>query len=256
MTDLAVDKDGKLYGVATQTVFLDMQVSGTTVQCQAVGKSLTGPQIMQGDKFYGASFAPAGTIDPANETLVVGDTAGNMYAVDIGTGALTIVGSFGTVPMADPQGNTFMYPGGAWEMSGDIVFLSNNGTPVGFAAVRDCQSPPATSSCNPVDTLLEIDMTKLALNNAASATKAVRGQITKAAMGCSDTMNTGYGSMYGIAAYQDKVIGFSHSGFIVSISNVDGTACLIHDYSMQLMGGFDGAGVTTKAPVKPPPPPR
>jgi hypothetical protein len=68
-------------------------------------------------------------------------------------------------------------------------------------------------------------------------------------------MNTGYGSMYGIAAYQDKVIGFSHSGFIVSISNVDGTACLIHDYSAQLMGGFDGAGVTTKAPVKPPPPP-
>jgi hypothetical protein len=87
--------------------------------------------------------------------------------------------------------------------------------------------------------------------NTGSAVKAVRGQVTKAAS-CSDANNTTYGSMYGIAAYEDKIIGFSHDGFIVSISNADGTACLIHDYSGTI--AFDGAGVTTKAPVLAPPP--
>jgi hypothetical protein len=55
--------------------------------------------------------------------------------------------------------------------------------------------------------------------------------------------------MYGIAAYQDKVFGFSHEGFIVSIDNDDGTACLVLSTPND---DWAGAAITTLAPVKPP----
>jgi hypothetical protein len=250
MTDIAVDANRNLFGVATSTLFLDMKIqSNSVVACSNGAVPLQG-----GDKFYGQSFAPKGTLDPNNETLLVGDSAGLLYAADTGTGALTPVGSFGDVPADDGNGNT--YPsdknGGAagttFQMSGDIVFLSNGGSPIGFATVRDCKSG---STCSSVDTLIELDVAKLASGNTASVRKSIRGQVRKAAS-CNDAKNTAYGGMYGIAAYQDRVIGFSSQGFIVSIDNTDGTACLIRDYSATIK--FDGAGVTTAAPVKAPPP--
>lgn len=63
------------------------------------------------------------------------------------------------------------------------------------------------------------------------------------------TTNSNYGSMYGIAAYENKGYGFSHQGFIVSIDNNDGAACLA------VSTGSDewaGAAITTLAPVQPP----
>ncbi len=78
---------------------------------------------------------------------------------------------------------------------------------------------------------------------------SVRGEVVKAA-GCADSVNSNYGSMYGIAAYEDKVYGFSHQGFIVDIDNTDGSACLV----LQTSGDdWAGAAITTVAPVKPPP---
>ena len=60
-----------------------------------------------------------------------------------------------------------------------------------------------------------------------------------------------FGSMFGIAAYQDKVYGFSRKGDIVEIHSDDGSGCLIAaDPSLK----FAGAGVTTIAPVQAPPP--
>jgi hypothetical protein len=62
------------------------------------------------------------------------------------------------------------------------------------------------------------------------------------------------GAMYGIAAYQGAVFGFSHAGGIVQINNVDATTCLVsvpQENAANLL--FSGAGVTTVAPVIAPP---
>ena len=255
MTDLAVDDGENLFGLAASAVFVGMKVGPGGVQC-AQGKVAISAGAVSADraKFYGESFAPKGTLDPSAQALVIGNDQGEMYRVDPATGALTIVGTFGTVPATDGNGNAYPSgtgggaPGTTFQMSGDIVFLDNGGTPLGFATVRDCSG---TSTCSKVDTLVELDLTKMKGGNTGSLVKAVRGQVRKAAS-CADASNASYGGMYGIAAYEDKIIGFSHDGFIVSISNVDGTACLIHDYSGTI--AFDGAGVTTSAPVTAPPP--
>ncbi len=254
MTDIALDDDGNLFGVATSTIFLNMKTVPGGVQCAQGAVPISAGKVSADDaRFYGQSFAPKGTLDPNDQALVVGNDQGEMYVVDQTTGALTIVGTFGAVPANDGNGNA--YPSGpsggaagtTFQMSGDIVFLDNGGSPLGFATVRDCTS---ASTCSKVDTLVELDLTKMKAGNTGSVVKDVRGQVRKAAS-CADANNTSYGSMYGVAAYANKIIGFSHAGFIVSISNDDGTACLIHDYSGTI--AFDGAGVTTKAPVVAPP---
>ena len=69
---------------------------------------------------------------------------------------------------------------------------------------------------------------------------------------CADASGqSGYGSMYGIAAWGDKVYGTSHNGAIVEINNDTGAACLVKDVPMSF---WNGAGVTTLAPVIGPPP--
>lgn len=240
MTDIAVNADGKLYGLASDTIFLGMTVSGSTVACSAVAKPLnTGGNAI---RFYGASFAPKGTLDPAKEVLLVGNTAGEVYQVDEVSGATSLLNSFGTVPAKG-----FMYPGTPWEMSGDIVFLSNGGNPIGFATVRDCK--PNSTQCNPTDTLIQIDLAKFKSGIPGNGV-TVRGLVSKSAS-CTDTTPS-YGSMFGIAAYQDKIIGFSHGGFTVSIDNATGQSCLIASNQPK----WDGAGVTTIASVIAPPPPK
>jgi hypothetical protein len=259
LTDLAVDKDGKLYGISPKEIFLDMTLNASSVGC--IGK---GVQLPASGNFYGASFAPAGTVDANDEALVIASSEGLVFKADTTSGALTPLGTLGTVPPDDGNGHT--YPaanvGKAWELSGDIVFLANGGSPVGFATVRDCPSPDAgsTTNCNKTDTLVEIDMTKLKPNNAGSIIKSVRGQIVKAA-GCNDAAHTGYGSTFGIVAYQGDIIGYAREksgttelALTVRINNSNGTACLVADNTALATGGWAGAGVTTTAPVIVPPP--
>jgi hypothetical protein len=240
MTDLAVDKQQNLWAISDKNVY-PLTVQGTTVHCvQTIALSNT-----KGVNFYGLTFAPVGVLDPAAEVLVAGNTAGELWSIDA-SGAGTQRGTFGTVPAADPQGNKYANAGKEWELSGDIVFFANNGDPVGFATVRDCPTPPSTSNCNATNTLLEIDVAKLATSQPTdSVTKAVRGQIKKAAT-CTDSTNGDYGNMYGIAAWESKVYGFSRTGNLVEMSVEDGTACLVQAYAADK---FAGAGVTTIAPV-------
>src|SRR5262249_15852728 len=110
--------------------------------------------------FYGLTFAPAGLLG-ANEVLVGGNTAGQLWAIDVTNPQMPILtqhGPFGPVPANDRHGHTYQYTGTEWELSGDIVFLANNGNPLGFATVRNCPSPPSSSSCNSSDTLIELDL--------------------------------------------------------------------------------------------------
>lgn len=241
MLDLAVSQKGEIWGISYENIYR-LTIQGSTVHCD--------PPIALADKtvkFFGLTFAPAGTLDPSKEVLIAGNTAGELWAIG-DNGALTQHGTFGNVPLTDGNGHDYPNPGKSWELSGDIVFLANNGKPVGFATVRDCPSPPATAGCNQVDTLIQIDMTKLKSTGKQSVTSAVRGQILKKA-GCGGTAAS-YQQTLGIAAWDDKVYGFSHNGAIVAIDNVDGSACLVVDTPSLF---WNGAGLTTSAPIKPPP---
>lgn len=243
MTDIAVDKDGKLFGVS-QTGVYPLEINGALVHC--VEKW----QLPAGAFFYGLTFAPAGVLQ-AQEMLVAANSAGELWAVDK-TGKTTQVGSFGKVPANDGHGHTYQNADTDWELSGDIVFMANEGKPLGFATVRDCPNPPSTYKCNSTDTLIEINVPALQLNNVSSVTKAVRGLVVKSA-GCTDTSTqVGYGSMYGIAAWDDKVYGFSRGGDFVEISNVDGTACKVTTETDTSQLQFAGAGITTVVPIKGP----
>ncbi|MBI5533872.1 MAG: hypothetical protein HY898_14215 [Deltaproteobacteria bacterium] len=256
MTDIAVDKDGKLYGVSATNVYLDMKVQGSGVSCSAGMVAIDPGTVGPDAKFYGLSFAPPTAALGTSETLIGSNSNGDLYVIDKTNGKLTLVGNFGKVPNNDGQGHS--YPsanvGKNWELSGDIVFLTNNGSPVGFATLRDCPNPPSSSNCGRVDTLVEIDVTKFAPSQAGGApivTKAVRGQVLPA--GCSDE-TCGFGSMYGIAAFKDKVWGFSRKGDVLVINNSTGEGVskgtpLVTPPSSN---GFAGAGVTTLAPVTPP----
>jgi hypothetical protein len=226
MTDIAVDKGGNLYAVS-QVAAYPLTINGSTVHCAATWK------LPSANVFYGLTFAPENTVG-SSETLVAADSGGDIYAID-SQGNTTILGNFGK----DTNNQTY-------ELSGDIVFLANGGTPVGFATVRACPN----QQCPATDTLVEIDVTKLKPNNTTSVVKSVRGVLHKGT-GCANTQNApSYGKMYGIAAYEDQVYGFSHDTGIIAINNVDASACLVAVPSGIL---FSGAGVTTVAPVIAPP---
>ena len=249
MTDIAVNRNGDLWGVTGHDLY-PLTVMGTAVHCGAkIQLSPGGGQTSP--TFYALTFAPVGVIDPVKEVLVAGNSAGELWAIDA-MGKITQHGVFGTVPANDGRGHPYAAAnvGKPWELSGDIVFLANNGSPVGFATVRDCPTPPSTMGCSYVDTLIEIDVSKLAAAGAQPVIKAVRGQLVKAA-GCNDTWSGDYGSMYGIAAWDSVVYGFSRTGNLVQINNDNGGTCLVQSYSPNK---FSGAAVTTLAPVHPPPP--
>jgi len=256
MTDLAVNSTGELWAISSHYVY-PIQISGSTVHC-VDSYALNAPS---GVVFYGLTFAPAGVLG-SGEVLVGANTAGQLYSIEQNGNGITLTqrGTFGTVPQNDGHGHN--YPsdsstgntvGSAWELSGDIVFLANNGNPLGFATVRDCKSPPSTSNCSNTDTLIEINVGMLATATTQSVTQSVRGQVVKSAS-CTDTSHTSYGGMYGIAASGSSVFGLAHGtssagGSIVQIDNNDGSACLVQSSPSQQ---WDGAAITTVAQVMPP----
>jgi hypothetical protein len=244
MTDVAVDMDGALWGISSSSVW-PLSPIDTYIHCD--------PPIVLSQsasvKFYALTFAPVGVLDPAKEVLVAGNTAGELWAID-DQGAITLLGNFGVVPPDDGNGHSYQYAGQNWELSGDVVFLANEGNPVGFATVRDCADPPSTANCSNDDTLIEIDLAKLSSAAGGSVTKSVRGKIVKRA-GCNDGVSGSYDNMYGIGAWGDRVYGLSRAGHLVEVDIVDGTACLVKTYAG---AKFSGAGVTTVAPIVVPPP--
>ena len=223
MTDLAVAKDGKLYGVSEGAAF-PLTIQGSTVHCET-----TWPLPMT--KFYGLTVAPENTLGP-QEVLIAADGQGGLYQIDATSGTPTQVGTLGT----DPKTNL------PWALSGDIVFLANSGAPIGFATVRTC---PSNKPCATVDTLIEVDV-KLIKAGKQSVLKSVRGETTKGSWCMNSASPQSFGSMFGIVAYKDVVYGFSRAGDVVEIHNTDGSACLV---SSDTTRKFAGAGITTIAPV-------
>lgn len=266
MTDLAVDSEGKLYGVSSRALFLDMRIEGTTVKCQHSKVPINYGSLSANDsKFFGLSVAPPTQNLGSSESLIGANTVGDLYKIDKNNGKLTLVGNFGKVPSDDGQGHTYdpKTVGKNWGLSGDLVFLKNEGgTPIGFATVRNCEKPETApnNTCSKIDTLVEIDVTALTPSqpgHAPSIIKSTRGQILPTK--CHNE-ECGFGSIYGIAAFNDKVFGFVYkitasndrNGLLISIDNDTAIATLIS--TPLTTDGFAGAGVSTLAPVKPPPP--
>ncbi len=260
ITDLAIDKHQKLIGASQKSIFLDMQTdaSSKTVHCRDGKVALQVAGNGTSSRFYGLTYAPPTPNLGADETLIGANSNGELYKIDTKTGELTLVGIFGKVPKDDGRGHKYANAnvGKTWELSGDIVFLSNGGSPIGFATVRDCPNPPDSKACSRVDTLVEIDVQKLrpsTSGNAPVVTKAIRGQVLPAR--CKEE-SCGFDAIYGIAALNDKVYGFARSGAILRINNSTGEALLVNQAltTPPSSNGFAGAGVTTLAPVVPPPP--
>ena len=230
MTDIAVDKTGKVYGVSPAAAW-PLVIKDGVVHCEAKWP------LAYGTHFNGLTFAPENTVD-VSEVLVGGNAAGELYRIDAGTGSATQIGTLGTDPVT----------GLPWTISGDMVFLANGGDPVGYATVRTCSNPPTTCAQN--DTLLEIDV-KALKPGTQSVAKAVRGVINKGT-GCANAASPkGFGSVFGVVAFKDKVYGFSRRGDFIEIHNDTGSGCL--EWSRSDLN-FAGAGVTTIAPITAPPP--
>ena len=227
MTDIAVAKDGKLYGVSEGAAF-PLTVSGGAVHCEATWQL---PQT----KFYGLTVAPENTL-AKDEVLIAADGQGGLYRIDATSGTPTQVGTLGTDPKTKLP----------WALSGDIVFLANSGDPIGFATVRTC---PPSKPCATVDTLVEVDVRAIKPGT-QSVLKSVRGQVTRGAWCKNPASPPTFGSMFGIVAYKDVVYGFSRTGDIVEIHNTDGSGCLVASDTSRK---FAGAGITTTAPVVAPP---
>ncbi len=231
MTDLGVAKDGSLYGVS-ETAAYPLTVTGSTVHCAA-----TWPLPSTNNNFYGLTVAPENTV-ATQEVLIAADGTGALWQIDSTTGATTQVGTLGTDPVTTKP----------WGLSGDIVFLANGGSPLGFATVRVKSTDP--------DTLIQVDV-GLVKPGTSSTMKAVIGAVSQGtgcaapSTGTAPAVGTAFESMFGIAAYADKVYGFSHKGDIVQIDNSTGSACLLNSLSSL---SFAGAGVTTSAPVVAPTP--
>lgn len=231
MTDLGVAKDGSLYGVSESAAY-PLQITGSTVHCSA-----TWPLPSTNTNFYGLTVAPENTV-ATQEVLIAADGTGALWQIDATTGATTQVGTLGTDPTTSKP----------WGLSGDIVFLANSGSPIGFATVRVKSTDP--------DTLIQVDVS-LVKPGTASAMKAVIGKVTQGSgcaaptVGSAPAAGTAFESMFGIAAYENNVYGFSHKGDIVQIDNNTASACLLGSLPSMT---FAGAGVTTSAPVVAPSP--
>ncbi len=232
MTDIAVQKDGKIYGISSVAAY-PLTLANGSVHCDAVWPLPTG------SSFYGLTFAPENTVAP-QEVLIAANSAGQLFQIDPQTGHTTAVGTFGTDTATQLP----------WALSGDVVFLANGGNPIGFATVRTCKT--GTGGCSTTDTLIEIDV-KAIKPGAQSVLKAVRGPVKTGSWCTNPKSPAGFDTIYGVAAYGDKVYGFTHSGGeILEMHNDDATACLI---SADTAKKYAGAGVTTIAPVQAPPPP-
>ena len=91
MADIAVDKNGKMYGVGRvkpTSNWMLVEVDKTTAHC-------TGIAEIGNSSPTGLTFVPAGTVDPTEEALVGVFIGGDYTRYDLKTGAATKIGTLG-----------------------------------------------------------------------------------------------------------------------------------------------------------------
>lgn len=110
MTDLAVDRDGRMLTCSNLALF---SVDPET----AVATEIAVFPIDEGVRFYGLTFLPEGVLDVDQETLVGATSAGEYFRIDPDTGSSELLGQFSD----------------GYVLSGDIVSVVGAGT---FATVK------------------------------------------------------------------------------------------------------------------------
>ncbi len=226
ITDLAVNASGEVWVNSESAIYRATLPNGQgPVTLSLVADIAVG----SGQYFYALGFAPQGVLG-SGETLVAGDNYGVLYAIET-TGQTTKLGSFG-------KSGTDTY-----ELSGDVMFFIQSGTPRGLATVRKCSSSGSCGTSN--DILAEIDVPAMA---SAYQTKTVASTLTKQFLGS----GTGYGRLFGIGAWNNQVFAFSRTSGstpaqLIAIDGT-GTGQVVQSFG-QITGGWSGAGVTTTATV-------
>ena len=255
VTDCAVDAAGEVY-VNTESVVYKATLPATPPGTVTLTKVAT-IQVTGGAKFFALAFAPAGALDPTNETLIGGDGAGTLWSIDTSTGTTKNLGNFG----ADKSiaGNSFV-------LSGDLVFYLDPTTnkPTGLATIRSCPPGGSGSKCSK-DYLAGVEMTNLltAFTSGTPATTLLGGIYGGSAAGPGP--GTGFGDVFGLGAWNSKVFGFTrHIGStpavapqLITIDTASGVGTTTPN-TYAFTNGWSGAGVTTKVTIsvpKPPPPP-
>ncbi len=229
VTDLAVNANGDVYVNSESAVYKAAVPSSPGPVPLTLVTTIAGGS---GQRFYALGFAPAGVLG-SGEGLVAGDNNGELWFIDTSksNAAPQDLGGFGA----------------PWELSGDVVFYTQNGAPTGLATIRQC--PGGTCDMSN-DSLAAIDMNALA----QAYSSRTPGNLLKGLYGS----GTGFGDIYGLGAWNDKAYGFTRaaSGSSAELISIDGTSGA--GMSLQSFGnitkGWSGAGVTTKAVVNVPPP--
>jgi hypothetical protein len=234
VTDLAVDAEGNVW-VNTESDVYRASVPTTPGPVALTLHTSTSSK----SRFYALGFAPAGVLGSA-EGLVAGDGNGELWYIDTSTTNATPqdLGGFGS----DPNGD-------AWELSGDVVFYTDNGAPTGLATIRSCGSSGSCSKSN--DYLAAVDMSALA----QAYSSGTPGTLLKATYGS----GTGYGELFGLGAWGDVAYGFAReqgSGTpaqLVEINGSTGQGTSLQTFP-SISSGWSGAGVTTAATISVPAP--
>jgi hypothetical protein len=246
VTDLAVDANDDVY-VNTESVVYKATLPAQNGGSVMLTKIAT---IGSSSKFYALAFAPVGALDPANETLVGGDSNGNLWSINTSSGAAVNLGNFG----ADPSisGNTY-------ELSGDVVFYDDAmNNPTGLATIRSCPKDGSGSECKG-DFLASVNMSalKTAYSSGTAATSLLGG-IYGATSPTVPGAGTGYADVFGLGAWNSTVFGFTrHTGSVsptlITINTTTGAGTMVSN-AFSFTNGWSGAGVSTKVVISVPPP--
>lgn len=249
MTDVAVSEAGDVWGCSVSSGTNPGHIFSISVPVD-VGEVVvtTRASLSSKSRFYALAFAPAGVLDTA-EALVGGDSLGDLYLIPTtGTATPQNIGGFGVVAAGDPGSGA---TGNKWELSGDIAFFDNAGSPIGLATLRPCDVSTSTPKCdNTNDVVAEIDMAEL-------AKKSPTAKLRKRFIG---TKGTGYGRLFGIGAWSSSVFAFTRCtggppctkpAQLIDVSLTTGSGTVIKGFpDIDAKGnGWSGAGVSTKAKV-------
>jgi hypothetical protein len=252
ITDLAVDGNGGVWVNSESVVYkANLPSSGTgTVLLTKV------TTIGSSAKFYALAFAPAGALDPNNETLVGGDSDGNLWSINTMTGASTNLGNFGNDPTT--TGNVF-------ELSGDLVFyLDSMNNPTGLATIRSCKSGGSSTTCGS-DYLAGVNMANLktAYTSGTAAATLLGGIYGSTGSGSSFALGSGttFHDVFGLGAWNSTIFGFTRhtttqtNPELITIDTTSGAGTVVPGLNFTFTNGWSGAGVTTKVTITAPPPP-
>jgi hypothetical protein len=220
ITDLAVDASGNVVVNSETAIYTVALPSGGTGTVNITLHT----QLPTGSKFYALGFTPAGALE-TNQSLIAGDSAGNLYYIpSSATATPQLLGGFG----------------GNWELSGDVVFFTNNGNALGLATIRQCS--PTCDKTN--DSLAEIDMAAMK----QAYTSNTSGTLLKQVFGS----GTGYGELFGVGAWGNNVYAFSRGNSSTQAELVQigmsGTGTSLKMFP-NITSGWSGAGVTTSATI-------